>query len=282
MHQPYFYIIEHLHTGQLYAGVQYGKTAHPSNILNTYFTSSSRVKRIIEEATPAAFVVRRIREGSRSYVRALECRYLSIAYKRLGPEFTTRFLNRNLSPGIINDAASIAKANITRIPSARAAAMKRIAEGTHNWQIGPKYVPTEEHRRRSAARMKGNTLGALINRDDEYRRGQAERSKGNLNVRGKKWWYNPNTQARRRSVTSPGPEWLQGNPSSLTEEGRANIVSAASKPKTEEHKRKLSAAAKNRPNNNKGTIWVINKDGKRRRVQPGHIPDGFTQIKRRT
>jgi|688.fasta_scaffold82568_4 hypothetical protein len=106
----------------------------------------------------------------------------------------------------------------------------------------------------------------------------AEKAKGNTNVRGSKWWYNSTTNEKRRCVVSPGSEWVNKCPVSLTEEGRKKISLVNTKPKTQEHKDKLKIAAKNRPSNAKGTIWVKNDDGLRKRVKPKNIPEGYKKV----
>lgn len=45
---PYTYHLYHRPTGKHYYGVQYGKNAHPSNLWVSYFTSSKKVKALIE------------------------------------------------------------------------------------------------------------------------------------------------------------------------------------------------------------------------------------------
>ncbi len=106
----------------------------------------------------------------------------------------------------------------------------------------------------------------------------AEKSKGNTNVRGTKWWFNEITGEKRRCVDSPGHEWKNKCPPNLSEGGRKKISRVNSKPKTKEHIEKLKIAAKNRPSNSKGTIWVVNDEGKRKRVLPNNIPEGYKRV----
>lgn len=46
---PFTYILKFKPTNQYYYGVKYSKGSKPSDLWNTYFTSSSRVKKLIEE-----------------------------------------------------------------------------------------------------------------------------------------------------------------------------------------------------------------------------------------
>jgi hypothetical protein len=106
----------------------------------------------------------------------------------------------------------------------------------------------------------------------------AEKSRGNTNVRGTKWWYNTVTKEKRRCVDCPGIEWVNKCVVDLTEEGRKKISEANSKPKTKKHIENLKIAAKNRPSNAKGTIWIVNNEGKRKRVLPNNIPEGYKRV----
>jgi hypothetical protein len=114
---------------------------------------------------------------------------------------------------------------------------------------------------------------------EKSRKNWAEKAKGNTNVRGTKWWYNTTTGEKRRCVDCPGDEWINKCAIEITEEGRKRIIEANSKPKSKEHIENLRIAAKNRPSNAKGTIWVINNDGKRKRVKTNEIPEGFKSVK---
>ena len=110
----------------------------------------------------------------------------------------------------------------------------------------------------------------------KFREKQSNGAKGNTNVRNYKWWFNPITNTYTRS---PGLEWELGfvSPNDEIKEKLRNALKG--KPKSESHKQKLKESAKNRPSNAKGTIWVKNKDGKRKRVYPDNIPEGYERLK---
>ena len=59
MTRPYFYIIRHIPSGKKYAGVKWGEDADPSNFLkiNGYYTSSNKIKSLIEKDGLAAFEI---------------------------------------------------------------------------------------------------------------------------------------------------------------------------------------------------------------------------------
>lgn len=210
--KPYFYKIKEKSTGKYYVGCQYGAKSDPNNFWVTYFTSNKYVKMQPKEAFEIVSVVER--NDARDY----EKRYLQKCYKLLGKEkFTKLLINRNIAPGILNTPETIAKANGPEKKQKNSlAAKKRLQNGTHNFLLNP-YKPTIEQRKKASQRMKGNKLGGLINRDDEYRKNQAEKSKGNTNVRGKCWWNNG--KERKRSKEQPGDHWVKGYKFITADEG---------------------------------------------------------------
>ena len=52
---PYFYKIKHLPSGKYYIGSQYGKNSDPSNLWNSYTTSSKYVQELIESTGKDSF-----------------------------------------------------------------------------------------------------------------------------------------------------------------------------------------------------------------------------------
>ena len=55
MNTPYTYLIKHIPTGKMYYGVRYAMNCQPSDLWNTYFTSSKKVKTLIEETGKDSF-----------------------------------------------------------------------------------------------------------------------------------------------------------------------------------------------------------------------------------
>ena len=201
--KPYFYKIRDKLTGKFYVGCQYGVKSDPSNFWITYFTSNNYIKSSPKSNFDIIAVVQR------NDARIFEKRYLQKCYRLLGREkFLSTFINRNIAPGILNTPETIAKANSDKKRLKNSlAAKKRIAEGSHNFITNP-YIPTENQRKLISIRMKGNNYGSLRKLDENYRRNAAELSKGNTNVRGKHWWNNG--KQRKRSILSPGEEWVKG------------------------------------------------------------------------
>lgn len=203
---PYFYKIKHIPSGCYYVGSQYGKQSCPDNFFKTYFTSSKIIKTLIKNDGIESFIIEKILICNDA--RIYEKRFLKKSFNLLGKErFLQVFLNRNIAPGILNTKESIEKANVKRRVSNKIAAIERVRNGTHNFLIN-KHTPTESERASTSLRMQGNRYGSLINRDEEYREKQSEKSKGNKNVRNKKWWNDG--KQRKRSIECPGEGWKAG------------------------------------------------------------------------
>jgi len=207
--KPYYYLIRHKTSGKLYAGSQYGRNSDPNNLLETYFTSSKLVKELIEKDGVDSFEIEYI--DCRPDAREYEQQYLMIMYEKYGREkFLDKFLNRNLSPGILLTDEIIKKANgPNKRKKCSESARKLVEKGQHNFQKrnASDFLHVRESR---SKRMIGNNLGSLRNMTDELRNKLAEKSKGNTNVRG--------------------------------------------------------------------TVWVVNNEGKRKRVLPNNIPEGYKRV----
>ena len=203
---PYFYKIMHIPSGRYYVGSQYGKNSDPTNLLTSYITSSKYVKQIIEKDGIESFKIVKIliRDDARDY----EAKYLSKVYRLLGKDkFLQILINRNLSPGILLTKEIIEKANKKRKISNSIAAKKLLEEGRHNFQINN--ASNYEHvRKERAERMKGNNYGSYRNVTDELKQKLAEKSKGNTNVRGTRWWTNGTIN--KRSKECPGEGFYLG------------------------------------------------------------------------
>jgi hypothetical protein len=270
--KPYFYKIREITTGKYYVGCQYGKNSNPHNLFTTYFTSNQYIK-----SKPSSnFIIEKIivRPDAREY----EKRYLKKCYNILGKEkFLLLMINKNLAPGILNTPETIEKANIKKRISNKISADRLVSAGTHNFLNQPNPSRKKENREKNSKRMMGNKLGALRKITPELKAKLSEKSKGNTNVKGYKWWYNG--EKYTRSICPPDETYYNKSPS-LSEDTRKKIsLKNSGRTITEEHKRKLSIAAKKRPSNSKGTIWVKNAIGIRKRVHKNKIPTGFYSVK---
>jgi len=208
---PYYYLIKHIPSGMYYAGSQYGMKSDPANLLKTYFTSSKYVKQLIEKDGVESFVIEKI--DCRPDAREYEQHFLLEMYSKLGKElFTQKYLNRNLSPGILLTDEILQKMNGPEKRKKCSESAKKLYEnGQHNFQKNVNASKLEHNRKKSSERMKGNDYGSLREMTDELKQKLAEKSKGNTNVRG--------------------------------------------------------------------TIWVMNNQGNRKRVKPNEIPEGYFNVK---
>jgi len=206
--KPYFYKIREIKTGKIYVGCQYGRNSDPEKLFVSYFTSNQYIK-----SKPVTdFMIEKIivRSDARDYER----RYLSKCYRILGKKkFLDKMINRNLAPGILNTKETIEKANVKRKISNKISANKLVAAGTHNFLHQPNPSWKKENRDKISKRMRGNKLGALREITPELRAKLSEKSKGNTNVKGYKWWTNGSIN--KRSKESPGEEFYQGTTKKL-------------------------------------------------------------------
>lgn len=116
-------------------------------------------------------------------------------------------------------------------------------------------------------------------KSEYFRNKQSEGAKGNTNVRGYKWWYNTETKERKRSINDYQFPWINSfGPAS--EESKIKVSnSLRNRTLSDDHKQKLSKSCKTRPGNAKGTIWVVDNLGNRKRVFPDNIPQGYKKVK---
>lgn len=224
--KPYYYRIKHTLTGQRYIGCQYGKNASKDDFFTTYFTSSKKVKELIQKYGLASFIIEKIVEMDNA--RSFENRVLKRLYTSKGHDnFILEFLNRNTAPGILLDEETIKK-------------------------------------------IQSNPIRAKKIQDAKF---------GNTNVKGYHWWNNGEKMIR--SKDKPGDDWVIGALSPTQETRQKMSKCRIGKKQKEESKIKCSIA-RNNPNhkgNHKGTIWVINENGDRKRVFPSEIPSGFKPVK---
>ena len=206
--KPYFYKIQEVTTGKYYVGCQYGKNSNSNNLWNTYFTSNQYIISQPKENFKIVKIIQR--QDAREYER----RYLRKCYSILGKEkFLEHMISRNLAPGILNTKESIERGNIKRRVSNSIAALKRIENGTHNFQLN-KYEHSDAWKDKIKLRMKSDknpgknpeTIKKRIT--DEYRKKQSDGAKGNTNVKGYKWWTNG--EINKRSKSCPGERFYLG------------------------------------------------------------------------
>jgi len=199
--------LKHKKTGKYYVGSQYGKNSDPSKLWIKYFTSSKLVKKLILEDGEESFEI--ISIICRKDARVYEQRYLMKAYHLLGrAKFINLFLNRNLSPGILLTEEILKKANSAeKKKKCSNSAKKLLEEKRHNFQLKP--ANSYEHvRKKISERMKGNNYGSKRKITTELKKILSEKSKGNTNVRGTRWWTNGSIN--KRCIECPGEGFVLG------------------------------------------------------------------------
>lgn len=197
----------------IYVGCRYARGCHPDDLLKSYFTSSKRVKSLMARDGISSFCV--IKILTRADAREYESRYLKRVFSKLGSSgFTQLLLNRNIAPGILNDAESLAKAAVKKKVSNSLSQKRLFKEGRHNWQNLTQEQLGIASMKKSASKI-GNRYGAMRKITDEYRKSAAEKSKGNTNVRGTVWWTDG--VVFKRSREKPGESFYRGAPTSKKE-----------------------------------------------------------------
>lgn len=82
----YVYILKHVNSGKYYIGSRYAKSAKPSDLLNTYFTSSETIKSIIETDGVNSITIFKIENCKRDEALDLESRTIKDWASRYGEE----------------------------------------------------------------------------------------------------------------------------------------------------------------------------------------------------
>jgi hypothetical protein len=210
---PYVYKIKNIVTGKYYIGVQYGKSAHPINFWNTYFTSNKYVK---ENKSQFIVVYIRPRKDALEYER----KFLSRLYYFYGKnKFFDLMYNRNLAPGILHDEderLKISNRMKKRWAQGKMNEAHKKATATRNSKEYSKYNHSPEVRKKISERMKDKN--PMFN--DEVRKKhkesmnsenvknkKSEIAKGNTYTKGRSW-YNNGKESKMFYVCPEG--WTKG------------------------------------------------------------------------
>lgn len=89
--KPYTYLLTHLPSGMKYYGVRYAKNCDPSDLWKTYFTSSTKIRKIIERDGVDSFSVE-IRKTFDTDVEAIE--WETTVLRRLGVPNNPYYFNK--------------------------------------------------------------------------------------------------------------------------------------------------------------------------------------------
>ena len=189
IYRPFFYVIQHIHTGINYAG--YKANSKPFMVEGGYCTSSKIIKKIIKEEGLGVFKVRRIKYFNiRSEAHSYEVRFLKRVNAKDNPLFYNQ-TNDGKDWGMLGKKHEIE----TKLKMSLAALNKPKSESHKQAMRKPKM---SEHRLNLA---KAN-LGKI--RSDQSK----QKAKDSMKSRGMQWWNN-GIQNMRVSEC-PSIEWKRG------------------------------------------------------------------------
>ena len=229
--KPYTYYITHKPSGKKYYGVRYAENASPTDLFETYFTSSKYIHSLIESDGIESFEyhVRKIFNNSKDAIN-WEAKVL----RRLNVKDNENWLNRHNGDGMFYGEGRPCGFEHTQDT------IDKIRQSN----IGKKKPKSETHKKKISETMK-----------DKFE----NMSSDELSVRMKNSWHSESswTDTRKKKISDA----LSGEPKSeahkralkkpLSEAHRQ----ALKKPKSEAHKQALSKV-------NKGRTWEV-VDGKR-------------------
>lgn len=144
IYQPYTYLIKFKPTGQIYYGASYAnsgkKIANPTQFWNTYFTSSSYIKKLVEEYGKDAFEYQ-VRKVFERADQALKCEKKVLT--KFDAKFNSRWLNKSNGYG---------SAGFTKHTEETKAKISKANKG--------RKLPTKtkEHREKLSNALKGKTV----------------------------------------------------------------------------------------------------------------------------
>lgn len=106
---PYLYLIGWSHLNQWYIGAQYGKNAHPTNLWNSYFTSSHYVKEF-RKNNGEPDIVEILTTGNINDIIDLEIKFQECFYCHTSSQWLNKQINRT---NFYNDEISIERQKAT-------------------------------------------------------------------------------------------------------------------------------------------------------------------------
>ena len=151
---PYTYYLFHIPTGKKYYGVEYKKTAHPSNLWTKYFSSSKRIKSLIKEYGKDSFVAE-VRKTFETVKSAIDWEQRVLF--RIKAIERDEWLNQSLSSG----------------------PFFAVGPKSEEWKEKMRKPKTEEHKRKIAESHKG-IMASLKTREklSKMRKGKIAHNKG--------------------------------------------------------------------------------------------------------
>jgi hypothetical protein len=220
IYTPYTYLITFLPTGQRYYGVRTKRGCHPTDLWNSYYTSSKEVRQLIKQHGCGSFTTE-IRRTFRTREQAIAWEHRVL--RRLDAACNPQYLNRNNGDRKFYGGGVPVGFKHTEDAKQR---MSINSSGSKNPNWGGKAFTGETRRKLSEAR-KG------FKESPEVVAAKRERMKGENNPNyGKKFhWWNDGT---RNSLVEqcPGEGWVRGR---LWADGHRAKMEASRHKKGEHH-----------------------------------------------
>lgn len=182
MTTPYFYIIQHVRSGKLYAGSRYATGCDPAELLTEggYFTSSNTIKKIIEIEGLFSFHIRKIKVF-KSIQGAID--YETSFLKRVNAKDNEQFFNAHNNTLIFPFLGTVEFKNVLEDRYG-------VKNPSHMSEVIEKIRKTKFERYGDAAYNNAALAVANKRKKGSYRN-QAEKISGKNNTSyGKKWYTN--------------------------------------------------------------------------------------------
>lgn len=200
IYTPYTYLITFLPTGQRYYGVRTKRGCHPTDLWNSYYTSSKEVHQLIEQHGCGSFATE-IRRTFRTREEAIAWEHRVL--RRLDAARNPQYLNRNNGDRkFINNGITMNGKKHSEDARRR---MSINSSGPKNPNWGGKAFTDETRRKLSEAR-KGKCNLTLETRE---RNRQIWQSELNPMRRKKYLWWNNGSQSKLAD-SCPGEGWVRG------------------------------------------------------------------------
>jgi hypothetical protein len=220
MTKSYTYLIKHIPTNQFYYGVRYAKNCSPSDLWKTYFTSSKKVAKLIEQYGKDTFVyeIRKVFDDV-EHAQNWEKKVL----KRMRIPHRNDFLNHRYSYSIPSMLGSshplyeVGHKEKSKLKMSISHMGKKLSQQTKekmsNSRLGEKNPCFgkfgEEHPAYGSKKSVDfkNKMSELLKTNNPMKN-DLSREKMRESVKDLKWWTNGKEVIR--SKTSPGESWKRG------------------------------------------------------------------------
>jgi len=199
IYTPYTYLITFLPTGQRYYGVRTKRGCHPTDLWNSYYTSSKEVRQLIKEHSCGAFTTE-VRRTFRTREQAIAWEHRVL--RRLDAARNPQYLNRNNGDRkFINNGITMNGRQHTEDAKRR---MAINSSGPKNPNWGGKAFTDETRRKLSEARKGFKESPEVIEAKRQRMLGENNPNYGKTFA-----WWNDGTH-NKLVEQCPGEGWVRG------------------------------------------------------------------------